>query len=286
MPTKCEIFIRERETIDADTGKINWLAVELWKEYDGFPNFMFPFFEKFTAWVDSIREDQPYWLTYASEMAAAFIAFDYEWQKKVCEDAKNQGAPGLSPRPDVRPRGQIRDSDYLYLIDLPESKKLKAGMEMRMRCFRMSHNEQVVKAIQKGSNPPESALEREVRFKLLPDDYEAPATPEASKLPTPRDMTELFAGVEGEANGAKDAAKDAELIAAANPTATVAEVITPPVVRSPGGMANGIVKVCPFCGNAETGPFIEWLTEIDAKGSAVGKCNACLFAGRFYNLRG
>lgn len=283
MVTHCEIFIREKETLDPESGRINWNAIELWKEYDGYPNFMFPFFDKFMAWVESIREDSPYWLTYASDMGAAFIAFDYEWQKKVCADAVAKGAPGLSPRPDARPRGQIRDSDYLYLIDLPEMKKLKAGMEVRLRCFRMAHNDQVVKAIQKGSNPPDSALERDVRIKLLPDDYKAPETPDALKVPDPKDITEMFAGVEAEANGAKAPAQ-APLPGEpkqlhpqpSNPSGWGVEV-----KRDLAGIPNGIEKPCPFCGGT-----IEWLTDIDVQGTAVGRCKACLFAGRFYNLRG
>jgi len=116
--TRCEIYLRRRW----DEGYYE--VVELWKDWDGYPEHMLPFLRRFASFASECVGDQRHWLTYPTDMAAMLIAFDYE-------ERRLRGDEYL--RPDVRPRGDIRDAEYAYVIDLSGE---RVG-EIYVTCYRI-----------------------------------------------------------------------------------------------------------------------------------------------------
>ena len=121
MGTRCEIYLRRW-----DDGYCE--VVELWKHWDGYPEHMFPFLRRFASFTSECVGDQRHWLTYPTDMAAMLIAFDYE-------ERRLRGEKYL--RPDVRPRGDIRDAEYAYVVDLPG----EAEGYMEVTCYRICRGE-------------------------------------------------------------------------------------------------------------------------------------------------
>ena len=106
MGTRSEIYVRNP---DGET-------IELWKHFDGYPEYMVPFFKAFAKWARNLVGTATHWLTYSPDVAALLIAFDYDLHK---QEQKKRGLPSEYARPDVRPRGGIEDAEYVWILELP-----------------------------------------------------------------------------------------------------------------------------------------------------------------------
>jgi hypothetical protein len=107
MGTRSEIHIRDLHT-----------DVELWKHWDGYPEYMMELFREFAKWVYEIVGDQKHWLSYPEDVSAYLIAYYWEIDKRINEEFKRKGYKSAYVKPDIRPRGRINDFEYLYIIEV------------------------------------------------------------------------------------------------------------------------------------------------------------------------
>jgi hypothetical protein len=112
MGDRSEIYVRNKD-----------LTIELWKHWDSDPDFMIPFFEKFSSFAINTVGHNQHLLTYPETVAALLIAFDYEEHKKTLEKLrkKYKNAPDylFVAKPDIRPRGNIQDFQRIWILDIP-----------------------------------------------------------------------------------------------------------------------------------------------------------------------
>jgi len=107
MGTRSEIYIRNLG---------DGITVELWKHWDGYPDYMVPFFKDFAKWCAKMYKRQAHWLTYPGDVAAFLIAYDWRIHK---EHQEEMGYDTTFAKPDVRPIAGIEDAEYLWILDLP-----------------------------------------------------------------------------------------------------------------------------------------------------------------------
>jgi len=122
MGTRCEIYVRDGIS-----------TIELWKHFDGYPEYMFEHFKSFAKFACKIYKNQEHRLTYADDVAALLIAFDYEYHKKLySKECKKDPSLRFFMAPDIRPRGSLEDADYVYILDLTKQGSL---VKWRLLCF-------------------------------------------------------------------------------------------------------------------------------------------------------
>lgn len=113
MGTRCEIYVRT-EGEDRE-GKTHRNVVELWKHWDGYPSGIKELFEDFAQFIRENVGDQPHRLFYAEDFSAMLIAFSFMESK-----AQNEkfGKPERECYPDIRPKGNIDDAEYYYIVSV------------------------------------------------------------------------------------------------------------------------------------------------------------------------
>jgi hypothetical protein len=162
--TKCEIIVREKRTDRGKPGitvaRPDIYVVELFKAFDGDPSSMEKYLLSFVEWLQederslSIMRD-------ANLMGALLIVFDWEWTKKFFDEHPEADRQNY---PDTRPRGDIEDADFLYLIDLPQKDDVAEGLvQLRVRSWGLEkkHDNMWTSFIHKGKAPPKGFLNRE-----------------------------------------------------------------------------------------------------------------------------
>lgn len=120
MGTRCEIWLRQKYD-----GKNEPAVVDLWKHWDGYPEAMIPLFENFVKFVAGEIGDQGFWLCDPIDAATWLIVFDYlenVKERKKLEDGCDYSL-GIKASPDIRPRGEIRDAEWTWILDLPNNTK-------------------------------------------------------------------------------------------------------------------------------------------------------------------
>lgn len=164
--TKCEIIIREKKTDRAKPGitmaRPDIYVVELFKMFDGDPSSMEKYLSSFVEWVQEDERSLSL-LRDANIMGALLIAFDWEWTKKFFAEHAVADVDAQN-HPDTRPRGDIEDADYLYLIDLPQRDDVVEGLvQLRVRSWALEkgHDNMWTSLIHKGKAPPRGFLNRE-----------------------------------------------------------------------------------------------------------------------------
>jgi hypothetical protein len=167
MP-KCEILVREKYAVGAGITMQDQLeVVELWKRFDGEPKRMFEWFQVFTDWVQDVANTEPATvLKDANIMAALMIVCDQKWVEDFYEKYPDQKPKAIHP--DIRPRGNIVDAEYLYCVDLPLKEDTTDGVwRIRVRCWRIvEHNGRYLDLIHEGKAPPQKSMEQEQVFEL------------------------------------------------------------------------------------------------------------------------
>lgn len=108
MGTRSEIYIRDVRDSHSTT-------IELWKHWDSYESEMVPLFKEFAKFAVEAVAGQTHWLGYPQDVAAMLIAFAYTREIKNAGQYKNHPT-----RPDIRPRGDINDLEYVWILDVPE----------------------------------------------------------------------------------------------------------------------------------------------------------------------
>jgi hypothetical protein len=122
MGTPCEIYIKDKYTI-----------IQLWKHFDGYPEYMFQHFINFVDFALKIFKNQEHKLAYAVDVSSLLIAYDYEYHKKFYnKQCKKDPALRFFMAPDIRPRGSLEDADYIYILDITTQNSL---VKWRLLCF-------------------------------------------------------------------------------------------------------------------------------------------------------
>lgn len=167
MP-KCEILVREKLIVGTGMTLQDQIeVVELYKRFDGDPGRMFDWFKKFCEWVQVVANTEPATvLKDANITASLMIVFDMQWTEEFYSNYPDQKPGAIFP--DVRPRGNIEDAEYLYVVDLPLKEDTVEGVwRIRVRCWYMvEHNSRYIELIHDGKAPPQKAMEREEIFEL------------------------------------------------------------------------------------------------------------------------
>jgi len=126
MGTRSEIYVRRKW----DDGYFE--VVELWKHWDGYPEYMLPFFRRFARFARDCVKEQKHWLTYPPDIASLLIAFDWEEKKKEAKRMRKMGME-IYLKPDIRPRSDIQDARYAYILDLPQEE----NGDMLITCYKI-----------------------------------------------------------------------------------------------------------------------------------------------------
>jgi len=123
MGTRSEIWIKRVDRED-------WI-VKLYKHWDGYPEYMMPYFKEFAEFASKAVGGQLHWLSYPEDVGALLIAFDYEDAKKLYSDGTI-----FYIRPDIRPKGYINDLiEYVYVIRI--SKSVDQKVIWTIKCYRV-----------------------------------------------------------------------------------------------------------------------------------------------------
>jgi hypothetical protein len=122
MGTRSEIWVRDLGHEAEAEGQRAHNLVCLWKHWDGYPENMKHLFQRFYKFAVEMMGNNSHWLTYAEDMAGALIAFSYT-EAKVDD-------PFGACRPDIRPRGSIRDAEYAWVLDLGDDEMTVTGYSL------------------------------------------------------------------------------------------------------------------------------------------------------------
>jgi hypothetical protein len=167
MP-KCEILVREKYVVGAGiTLQDQVEVIELYKRFDGDPGRMFDWFKKFCDWVQCQANTEPATvLKDANIVSSLMIVYDMQWTEEFYSNYPDQRPNAIFP--DVRPRGNIEDAEYLYVVDLPLKEDTVEGVwRIRVRCWHMvEHNSRYLELVHEGKAPPQKAMEREEIYEL------------------------------------------------------------------------------------------------------------------------
>jgi len=102
MGERAEIYI-----LDENSG------VELWCHWCGRKEEFLHAMDGFVNFAIDCVGDQLHWLNYPTDVAAMLIAYDYEEMKALQKRYRWNKC-----RPDIRPRGNIWDFGYIWIIKL------------------------------------------------------------------------------------------------------------------------------------------------------------------------
>jgi hypothetical protein len=121
MGTRSETHIRT--SYEREDGTKHGDVVELWRHWDGSPDSMIELFENFAKEMPIIAGNQPHRMQYAQDMAALLIVYDAyqraEGMEKLATHLKDEISKSMIDKlPDMRPRGNIDDAEYIYLLEL------------------------------------------------------------------------------------------------------------------------------------------------------------------------
>jgi hypothetical protein len=111
--TRSEIYVRNHE-----------VTIELWKHWDGYPEYMVPYFKEFAKFARRTFRHAPHRLTYPEDVSALLIAFDYITCRKMYMEMRKQYRDThrfFSICSDIRPRGRIDDFQMIWILDLPNT---------------------------------------------------------------------------------------------------------------------------------------------------------------------
>ena len=150
MGERCEIYLRRRW----NEGNYEiYEVVELWKHWAGKPRYMLPFFMDFFEFAKQSAGDLfEKCLSYPNDLAALMIAYDYEQRRELFEGMEESEKDFYTLRPDVRPRGEARDAEYAYILDLSESADF-----VEIRCYEVEDtnglSEEDREALKRGEFP-------------------------------------------------------------------------------------------------------------------------------------
>lgn len=89
------------------------LGIELWCHWCGHKEYFLEFMEGFVDFVRDCVGDQLHWLEYPTDVSAMMIAYSYEEAKKF-----KKRFTSFYYKPDIRPRGNIWDFSYIWIIEL------------------------------------------------------------------------------------------------------------------------------------------------------------------------
>jgi len=156
MGTRSEIYVRRK------WDKSYFEVVELWKHWDGYPEYILPYLRRFTGVAKECVKDQKHWLTYPRDIASPLIAFDYEQRKKECENLEDEVK---YLKPDIRPKSDIRDAAYAYIIDLPKDED---GM-LKVSCYKLQScglSDDEIRELREGKLPSRHDLVEIVKISL------------------------------------------------------------------------------------------------------------------------
>lgn len=130
MGTRCEIYIRQ-EGEDRE-GNTHRNVVELWKHWDGYPSGIKELLEDFAQFIRENVGDQPHRLFYAEDLSSMLIAFSFMESK-----AQNEkfGKPDRECYPDIRPKGNIDDAEYFYIVSVESPTKSILMRSYTSRCL-------------------------------------------------------------------------------------------------------------------------------------------------------
>jgi len=100
----------------------NGYKVELYKHWDGYPDYMIPLFEDLRKFCVKKVKEQKHWLTYPMSVAGYLIAKDFI-------DSEKQKL--AYSHPDIRPMeltltgklNKSEDTEYRYILDVTEARK-------------------------------------------------------------------------------------------------------------------------------------------------------------------
>jgi len=152
------------------------MTIALWKHWDGYPEYMVPWFKDFATWCEDLFVEEFHWLTYPSSVGAFLIAYDWKIHK---EHQEEMGFPKTYARPDVRPRGIIEDAEYLWILDLPGPTwpLVKPPIKWKLTGYKLvgfdlgAHASQVREAIREGKDIlkefPQVILEKVVEEEII-----------------------------------------------------------------------------------------------------------------------
>jgi hypothetical protein len=145
MGTRSEIMIRTTYEKKDGTKEID--VIELWKHWDGYPDYMIKLFEKFMKFAEDSAGSQKHRLFYAEDISSLLIVFDYLEKNGYAKPSENDDREHY---PDIRPRGWIDDTSYLYLLEIMGEKF--SEMKLKVKIYH-DVNQELRDAIHKGEEP-------------------------------------------------------------------------------------------------------------------------------------
>lgn len=148
MGTRCELHIRDKHT-DKD-GNTFYDTVELWKHWDGYPDGIKDLLEDFAQFVNKNCANQPHRMLYPEDFASMLIAHSYEDAKKMAE---KHGHDKREIYPDIRPRGNISDAEYIYILSMESPTGTYADTQIVVKVFDRGDDEEFRKLIREGKEP-------------------------------------------------------------------------------------------------------------------------------------
>jgi len=113
MGTRCDIILLG-----------SGCTCRLWKHWDGYPDYMIPFLKGFVKFARGMVGRERYWLTYPEKMGSLLIVHDYIFRNEEFKEWGEAREYGLLC-PDIRPREEIRDAEYAWVLVLyPEKVRI------------------------------------------------------------------------------------------------------------------------------------------------------------------
>ncbi|MEM2365668.1 MAG: hypothetical protein QXL06_01865 [Nitrososphaerota archaeon] len=91
--------------------------IELWKRWDGYPEYMINFFKEAAEYAAFIVGNQTHLLSYPEDVAAMLIGFDWTWRIGNRIHDQEFVKYGFL-KGDLRPRGSIFELEYFYVLDV------------------------------------------------------------------------------------------------------------------------------------------------------------------------
>jgi len=158
MGTRGEIYVRNSSG-----------AVELWRHFDTYAEFMVPYFKAFAKYAAWCVGSQRHWLTYPEDVAAMLIAYDYE--VGLADRLRFMSKGFFEACPDLRPRGHINDFEKVWILDIPDENQT-GDITWKVRGFNFKFQadaEEMRKSIREGKDAMfENYMEKTVEFSVKP----------------------------------------------------------------------------------------------------------------------
>lgn len=163
MGTRSEIYIRN------EIG-----CIGLWKHWDGYPDYMFPMFQKFLKYAVREWKRNPFWLTYPEDMAGLLIAWNYMNDKRFLRKISKDSPINADIRPFIDVMGErlINDLEYIYILELPQPITLEnyrnvKKLSFTIKCYRIKgldydNEREVLRMIKEKGEIDDSMVEEKI----------------------------------------------------------------------------------------------------------------------------